>query len=84
MHKLEQKGATVDYNDPYVPEIKVTREHHEYAGRKSVEITDDYDCVLVATHHDEYKAFDFSGFKAPLACHAVVLKSVGGSILGAV
>ncbi|PXA03689.1 nucleotide sugar dehydrogenase [Coraliomargarita sinensis] len=66
MKKLEAKGATVDYNDPYVPVIKVTREHPQYAGRKSVEITDDYDCILVATHHDEYKDFDFTDFKAPL------------------
>jgi UDP-N-acetyl-D-glucosamine dehydrogenase len=64
--KLEVKGATVSYNDPHVPVIKETREHSEYAGRKSVEITDDYDCILVATHHDEYKAFDFSSFKSPL------------------
>lgn len=66
MHKLEQRGATVDYNDPYVPVIKVTREHPQYAGRKSVEITDEYDCILIATHHDEYKDFDFSEFKAPM------------------
>ncbi len=64
--KLEVKGATVSYNVPHVPVIKETREHSEYAGRESVEITDDYDCILVATHHDEYKAFDFSSFKAPL------------------
>ena len=64
--KLEEKGATVSYNDPYVPEIKVTREHPEYAGRKSVEITDDYDCILLATHHEQYKDFDFSGFGCPL------------------
>lgn len=64
--KLEAKGAMVSYNDPYVPEIGMTREHPEYAGRKSVEITDDYDCVLLATHHSEYKDFDFSDFKAPV------------------
>lgn len=64
--KLEEKGASVSYNDPYVPEIKLTREHPEYAGRQSVEITDDYDCVLVATHHNEYKDFDFSTFECPL------------------
>lgn len=63
--KLEAKGASVSYNDPYVPEIKVTREHPEYAGRRSVAISDDYDCILLATHHDEYKEFDFSGFQAP-------------------
>ena len=66
MKKLENKGASVSYNDPYVPEIRMTREHPEFAGRKSVPITDDYDCVLLATHHDEYKMFDFSGFKTPL------------------
>lgn len=64
--QLEAKGAIVSYNDPYVPEIKVTREHPEYAGRKSVEITDDYDCVLLATHHNEYKDFDFSTFTSPV------------------
>ena len=64
--KLEQMGAMVSYNDPYVPEIKLTREHPEFAGRKSIAITDDYDCILLATHHDAYKDFDFSDFKAPL------------------
>ena len=64
--KLEAKGAQVSYNDPYVPEIRLTREHPHLAGRKSVDITEDYDCILLATHHDEYKAFDFSGFKCPV------------------
>ncbi len=64
--KLEAKGAQVSYNDPYVPEIRPTREHPQLAGRKSVEITDDYDCILLATHHNEYKDFDFSGFKCPV------------------
>jgi UDP-N-acetyl-D-glucosamine dehydrogenase len=64
--KLEAKGAQVSYNDPYVPEIRPTREHPHLAGRKSVEVTDDYDCILLATHHNEYKDFDFSGFKCPV------------------
>ena len=64
--KLEAKGAQVSYNDPYVPEIRMTREHPQYAGRKSVEISDDYDCILLATHHNEYKDFDFSAFKCPV------------------
>lgn len=66
MKKLEDKGACVSYNDPHVPEIKLTREHPEFAGRKSVPIADEYDCILLATHHDEYKEFDFTGFKAPV------------------
>ncbi len=64
--KLEAMGATVSYNDPYVPEIKLTREHTELAGRRSVDITDGYDCILIATHHDAYKEYDFSGFKCPI------------------
>lgn len=64
--KLEAKGARVSYNDPYVPEIRPTREHPQLAGRKSVEITDNFDCILLATHHNEYKDFDFSGFKCPI------------------
>jgi UDP-N-acetyl-D-glucosamine dehydrogenase len=64
--KLEDKGAQVSYNDPYVPEIRPTREHPQLSGRRSVEITDEYDCILLATHHNEYKAFDFCGFKCPV------------------
>jgi UDP-N-acetyl-D-glucosamine dehydrogenase len=64
--KLEAKGASVSYNDPYVPEIRMTREHPHLAGRKSTDITDNYDCVLLATHHNEYNAFDFSAFKCPV------------------
>lgn len=64
--KLEAKGAEVSYNDPYVPVIKVTREHPEFAGRESVDISDRYDCILIATHHEEYRAFDFSNFTTPV------------------
>lgn len=66
MKKLEDKGASVSYNDPYVSEIKLTREHPEFAGRKSVEISDKYDCILLATHHEEYRDFDFRGFLCPI------------------
>jgi UDP-N-acetyl-D-glucosamine dehydrogenase len=66
MAKLEAKGAVVDYNDPHVPEIKVTREHPQFAGRRSVEVTDQYDCLLLATNHAAYKEIDFSGFRCPM------------------
>jgi UDP-N-acetyl-D-glucosamine dehydrogenase len=66
MKKLEQRGATVEYNDPHVPEIKHTREHSEYAGKQSVPISGDYDCILLATHHREYSYYDFSSFDCPL------------------
>lgn len=66
LEKLEARGANVSFNDPHVPEIQPSREHPTLAGRQSVEITDDYDCILVATHHDEYKRFGFSNFECPI------------------
>jgi len=60
--KLEILGATVEYNDPFIPEIGRTREFPEYEGKKSVPITDDYDLILVATPHDAYRSLDFSKF----------------------
>lgn len=66
MKKLEQMGAMVSYNDPYVSEIKLTREHSEFAGRKSAKITNNYDCILIATAHDEYKKFHWDTIKIPI------------------
>jgi len=66
MEKLGAKGAVVKYTDPYMPEIKVTREHAQFAGRKSVGVSDDFDCLHLATNHAAYKAIDFSGFRCPL------------------
>ena len=66
MEKLEAMGAEVSYHDPHVPVIRPTREHSQFAGRESVDITDAYDLILVATHHEEYKSFDFTEFSCPL------------------
>lgn len=67
MEQLEARGAKVSYHDPFVPVIPMTREHLAYAGRASVrEITDAYDCILVATHHDLYKDYDFRSFGCPM------------------
>ncbi len=53
---LEERGATVDYHDPHVPEITMTREHPEFAGRRSVRLTTatagGYALALIATDHD--------------------------------
>jgi len=67
MQKLEAKGAKVSYNDPYIPIIGMTREFPEYAGRRSVPVIDDnFDALLIATAHDDYKSIDFSKFKCPI------------------
>ena len=66
MEKLEAKGATVDYNDSFVPVVPPTREHAHFTGKESVDIEDAYDLILVSTDHKEYKTYDFSGYACPL------------------
>jgi UDP-N-acetyl-D-glucosamine dehydrogenase len=55
MDLLQDRGAEVAYYDPYVPVIKPTREHSQFASRKSVEWSratiENFDLVLVATNH---------------------------------
>ena len=66
IEKLDAKGAAVEYHDSFVPVIPPTREHAHFTGKKSVEIKDIYDLILVSTNHTEYKKFDFSGYSSPL------------------
>jgi UDP-N-acetyl-D-glucosamine dehydrogenase len=66
IEKLEALGAKVSYNDPYVPEIRPSREHAALAGRKSVEISNDFDLLLLVTAHDSYRTFDFSKITIPV------------------
>jgi UDP-N-acetyl-D-glucosamine dehydrogenase len=55
MTLLAERGAEVAYYDPYVPVIKPTREHPQFAGKKSIEWTrstiGNFDVVLIATNH---------------------------------
>ena len=55
MEMLKHRGAEVAYHDPYVPVIKLTREHPQWAGIKSVawnrETVSAFDAVLLATNH---------------------------------
>lgn len=67
IEKFEALGAKVEYHDPFVPVIPMTREHAVYAGRKSVAaITPDYDLIVLSTGHEVYKDFDFSAYPMPL------------------
>jgi UDP-N-acetyl-D-glucosamine dehydrogenase len=75
MEKLEELGAEVSYNDPYIPEIRLTREYAHFAGRKSVKIEAGYDLILVATAHDEYRKLDFAALKAPIVDTRNILPS---------
>jgi UDP-N-acetyl-D-glucosamine dehydrogenase len=55
MTSLKERGAQVSYYDPYVPVIKLTREHPQWAGVKSIswdeKTIQDFDLVLIATKH---------------------------------
>ena len=55
MSILSERGAEVEYHDPYVPMIKPTREHSRWAGKKSVDWSRssiaNFDLVLIATNH---------------------------------
>jgi len=57
MAMLEDRGATVLYHDPYVPEIPATREHPEFTGRRSIDLGDlasaRPDAALIVTDHDD-------------------------------
>jgi UDP-N-acetyl-D-glucosamine dehydrogenase len=66
MEKLEALGGIVSYNDPYLPVIRLTREHAKYAGRRSVPVSGDYDLILIATAHDEYRSLDLLSFGIPV------------------
>jgi len=53
---LEERKTTVDYYDPYIETIPYTREHAEFAGKKSIEWNAtnlaQYDVALICTDHD--------------------------------
>jgi UDP-N-acetyl-D-glucosamine dehydrogenase len=55
MTLLQERGAKVSYYDPYVPVIKPTREHPQWAGVKSVAWNEKniraFDLALIATKH---------------------------------
>ena len=53
---LKGRGASVDYNDPFIPTTHKQREHD--LRMKSVPLTPatlkKYDCVVISTEHDAY------------------------------
>ena len=54
---FKEQGAEMSYYDPYVPVIRVTREHPHWAGTRSVEWTQSsissFDAVVIATNHKD-------------------------------
>lgn len=54
---LKEHGADVDYYDPFIPTIPMTRDYPAFAGLESVEWSADklaeYDVALIATDHTD-------------------------------
>ncbi len=65
MELIERRGARVDYHDPFIATIQMTRAYPELAGRRSQPLSPEavsaYDAVLIATDHDE---IDWAGLVA--------------------
>ncbi len=55
MEMLKQRGAEISYYDPFVPVIKPTREHPQWAGTPSIAWNESliraFDCIVIATAH---------------------------------
>jgi len=54
---LTERGAVLDYNDPYFPALHKMR-HYDFSHKRSVALSPaaiaSYDCVLIATDHTSY------------------------------
>ncbi|HEU4551148.1 MAG TPA: nucleotide sugar dehydrogenase [Rhizomicrobium sp.] len=54
---LEARGAEVEFYDPFIPVIPMTREHAALAGRRSIDWNRQnltrFDAVMITTDHDE-------------------------------
>src|SRR5438067_2307030 len=57
MQLFQQRGVTLDYNDPYFPQLHKMR-HYNYENMKSVPLNAQtlasYDAVVIATDHSSY------------------------------
>lgn len=53
---LKEKGAVVDYNDPYIPQTHKMRDYHLKMKSKtlSAAMLKKYDVVLISTNHSDY------------------------------
>ena len=57
MQLLIERGARVEYNDPYFPQLHKMR-HYDYAHMRSIDLTPAnlaaFDCAVIATDHSSY------------------------------
>jgi len=66
IRKLSRLQALVDYHDPLIPVVPITRDNQDLQGLASVEFTNDYDLYILATDHDVFAQYDFSKVKGAI------------------
>lgn len=63
---LQNKGAVVDYHDPCIPEVGKTRNYPFLEGKKSSDLSADYDCFVLSTVHSTYSAEKILSHQVPV------------------
>jgi UDP-N-acetyl-D-glucosamine dehydrogenase len=63
---LQEKGAVVEYSDPFVIEIPKTREYGDLKGKRSQPITAAFDCFVMATAHTQFQAEEILKLGIPI------------------
>jgi UDP-N-acetyl-D-glucosamine dehydrogenase len=85
MSLLEGRGAEVSFHDPHVPAVPPTREHAEFNGRPSEDLTAEavagFDAVLISTDHDavDYKLIGKAAKLVVDTRNAMANRGVGGA-----
>ena len=63
---FKQRGAEVAYYDPFVPVVRMTREHPHWAGTRSVKwdrkTVGSFDVVVIATNHQSLNYRELAGW----------------------
>ncbi|MBN1202269.1 MAG: nucleotide sugar dehydrogenase [Anaerolineae bacterium] len=57
-HLLEEKGADVSFNDPYVPSVRLPGQRTAHSVALTAEWLADQDCIVIVTDHTGYD-YDF-------------------------
>jgi len=81
---LKKKGASVDYNDPYIARTHKMRRYD--LKMSSVPLTEkslkSYDCVVVSTDHSSYDYGFIAGHSRLIVDTRNAMKGISGSIKG--
>lgn len=51
---LQKRGATVEYNDPFIPKAGQGRKYALNMTSQSLDHIPEYDCVVISTDHSQY------------------------------